>query len=102
MEDDAQLAIMGVTPTPSRLYLKRQHPTGPLCRVCVYRLSATRLHTEAADMFGRQTAVCELTDGVDYMSVLARNMKEMERRVSSTSHAIVLLMHSEIHTPVVG
>ena len=37
MEDDAQLGIMGhPNARPSRRYLKPQHPTAPLCRVCIY------------------------------------------------------------------
>ena len=42
-----------------------------------------------------KTAVRELTDGVDDMRVLVRNLKEMERRVSPTSHAAVLLMPTQ-------
>ena len=45
-----------------------------------------------------KTAVRELIDGVDDRRVLVRNLKEMERCVSPTSHAAVLLMPTQKFT----
>ena len=46
-----------VTQTFSSRYPKGQHPIGQLCRVCIYQLCGTRLHTEVANMFGKQQCV---------------------------------------------
>ena len=54
-------------------------------------------HVSAIPRIPRQRtkSVRELTDGVDDMRVLVRNMREMECRVSPTSHAAVLLMPTQ-------
>ena len=93
MEDDAQLMIMGHPNAFPSVPKASASDWTIMQSLSILTLRLTMAYRGSAQVW--KTAVRELTDGVDDMRVLVRNLKEMERRVSPTSHAAVLLMPTQ-------
>ena len=93
--DDAQLAITG---QPNAFPSVPKASASDWTQAIMHSLHTLTLHLTMAYRGSRhvwKTAVRELAAGIDDMRVLVRNLKEMERRVSPTSHAAVLLMPTQ-------
>ena len=93
--DDAQLAITG---QPNAFPSVPKASASDWTQAIMHSLHTLTLHLTMAYRGSRhvwKSAVRELAAGIDDMRVLVRNLKEMERSVSPTSHAAVLLMPTQ-------